>query len=151
MKRVKLKKDNSVKILFVLLLFSNSVFSQIIKDYYDYSKNNKIEKMKAYYFKDKRDNSVKQKVIYLGTINSNKNYKYKVFTSHTNLGNKGVNELVFVSIKGKVHKYYMNIQSDMPFKLYANKLYFKNYQTKDVKSMKINTLRSIFCTPFECF
>ncbi|MDI9310561.1 MAG: hypothetical protein QM535_10125 [Limnohabitans sp.] len=107
--------------------------------------------MKIYLFKNNKDNSVKQKIIYLGSIKTKKNNSLKVFTSFLNLGGKGNSQLIFVSIKRKVFKYYMNLPSDLPFKIYRNQLYFKNYETKETKSIKIDTLRNIFCTPFECF
>lgn len=153
-KRMKKRMKKSKRYFFLLLVLTllyNYSYSQIVDDFYSFSKKKNLIKMKIYNLKDNKDSSIKQQIIYLGFINTSNKESFKVFTAFLNLGGKGNSKLVFVSSKGKVFKYYMDLPSDLPFKIYNNRLYFKNHQTKIVKSMKVNVLEDVFCTPFECF
>jgi hypothetical protein len=145
------KRRSKLTLIIFFLLTYNSVSSQIIKDYCNFSKKNNGFQKKEFKFIDNKKNDITQELIYLGILLSTDNQSYKIFTSFLNLDGKGVSELIFVSLNCKVYCYRMNLPTDLPFKIFNNKLYFKNKTNNEIKSMEIDKLNDFFCTPFECF
>lgn len=86
-----------------------------------------------------------QVLYFLGEITDKQNKTFKVISSINKFGNKGVNDIVFVA-EDDIYIYRCNLPEDLPIAISYNKLIFKGN-----KSMKIEILKNILCTPIECF